>query len=68
MFEKNNKNINIKVMLTAIIVLVYLIIAFLAYKYVISKWDNKEWEKIIFSLIWILVLPIWGIYKLHFFW
>lgn len=54
--------------LISLIVLLYLIIAFFAYKYVIVKWDNKEWEKVIFSLIWILIIPLWAIYKLHFFW
>jgi len=53
-------------MLTFLIILIYLVLAFVAYKYFISKWNNAEWEKILFSLIWIIVLPIWGIYKLHF--
>ena len=53
-------------MLTLLIVLIYLVIAFVAYKYFISKWNNKEWEKVVFSLIWPLTLIVWGIYKLHF--
>ena len=52
-------------MVTFLIILAYLIIAFIAYKFCISKWDNKEWEKILFSLIWILVLPLLLIYKIH---
>lgn len=52
-------------MIVALIILVYLLIAFGAYKLFIQKWNNKEWEKVIFSLIWPLVLPLWGIYKLH---
>ena len=51
-----------------LLVILYLIIAVLAYKYAIKDWNNKEWEKVIFSLMWILVIPIWAIYKLHFFW
>jgi hypothetical protein len=51
-----------------LLVLLYLVIAFVAYKRWISKWDNKEWEKVLFSLFWIGVLPLWAIYKLHFFW
>jgi hypothetical protein len=54
--------------LIVLFILLYLAGAFFSYKYAISKWNNKDWEKVLFSLIWILVIPIWGIYKLHFFW
>lgn len=56
------------IVLTVLIVILYLAIAALAYKYAIKDWNNKEWEKVIFSLIWPLTLVVWGIYKLHFFW
>ena len=56
------------IVLIVLLVLLYLAGAFVSYKYAISKWDNKEWEKVAFSLIWPLTLILWGIYKLHFFW
>ena len=49
-----------------ILVLIYLVIAYLAYKYIISEWKQPTWEKVMLSLSWILILPLWGIYKLHF--
>lgn len=51
--------------LISLIVLLYLIIAFFAYKYVIVKWDNKTWEKVLFSLFWIGIIPLWVIHKIH---
>lgn len=56
------------IVLIVLLVLLYLAGAFISYKYAISKWNNKEWEKVLFSLIWILIIPLWAIYKLHFFW
>ena len=53
-------------MVAFLIILAYLAIAFVSYKYAISKWNNKVWEKVIFSLIWPLTWIVWGIYKLHF--
>lgn len=52
-------------MLIAFIVLVYLIIAFLSYKYIVSKWNHETWEKIMISLSWICVIPLWFIYKIN---
>ena len=53
-------------MLIAAIVIIYLLIAFGVYELIIKKWDGKStFEKIYFSLIWILVLPLWLIHKAY---
>lgn len=52
-------------MLISIIILIYLIIAYFAYEKFISDFDNKEWEKILFSIGWPLVLILYGIRKIH---
>jgi hypothetical protein len=52
-------------MITTICILIYLICAWAAYKYVISKWSQPKWEKVMLSLAWILMLPLYGINKLN---
>ena len=47
------------------VVLVYLIIAWFAYDKFISKWNHPTWEKIMISLSWICVLPLYGIRKIQ---
>lgn len=49
----------------SIIVVIYLIIAFLGYNYVFKKWDNPKWENIMISLSWICVIPLYGIRKIQ---
>ena len=52
-------------MMIWLIVILYLVIAYFAYNKEIKTWNNKLWEKIIFSLIWILALPLYAIWWLH---
>jgi len=52
-------------MIVTIIVLIYLLIAFGAYKMYIVKFDNNTFEKVAFSLIWPLTLALYGVRKLH---
>ena len=53
-------------MVIAICVLVYLLIAFCAYNFVVSKWEEySKFEKIYFSLIWLPILPIYIVQKVH---
>lgn len=52
-------------MLIGIIILLYLILAFVAYKFVISKWSHPMWEKVMLSLSWICIIPLWVIHKIH---
>ena len=46
--------------------IIYIIGIFFSYFKYIKNWKNPTWEKICFSIIWPLVLPIYGIYRLHF--
>jgi len=47
-------------MITVICILIYLLIAFGAYKFIISKWEeHSKFERIYFSLIWLPILPIY---------
>jgi hypothetical protein len=48
-----------------IIILIYVIIAALVYKYVVNKGDQPVWEKIMMSIGWPLMIPLYGIYWLH---
>jgi hypothetical protein len=52
-------------MIYVIILAVWLVGVFISYNKYIKNWDNKEYEKIIFSLIWPLILPLYGIYYLN---
>jgi hypothetical protein len=51
-------------MITAIILSLYIIGIFVAYNK-IKEWDNNEFEKVFFSIIWPLVLFLYGIHWLH---
>ena len=46
-------------------IIVYLAIAGFTYNKFVSKWDNKKWEKILFSLFWVGILPLYGVRKIH---
>ena len=49
-----------------IALVIWLIGIFVAYNNFISKWENRsKLEKIYFSVIWPLVLPLYGIHHLH---
>jgi len=49
-----------------IALVIWLIGIFVAYNNFISKWENRsKLEKIYFSVIWPLVLPLYGIHYLH---
>jgi len=50
-------------MIALIIILVYLLASFGSYKFIISKWSHPLWEKIMLSLSWICILPLYGIRK-----
>lgn len=52
-------------MITWICILVYLMIAYFAYKYEIKNWNHPTWEKIYFSFIWILALPLFVVHLIH---
>lgn len=43
-------------------ILIYLIIALISYFVIIRKWEKPWYEKVGFSLIWILILPLYGIH------
>ena len=51
-------------MLTALIIAIYIIGGFVAYKK-IESWSHPMYEKIIFSVIWPLVGLLYGIHWLH---
>lgn len=38
---------------------------FIAYNKVINKWDNPKGEKIYFSIIWPLMLPLYLVHYVH---
>jgi len=52
-------------MIMWILLVLWLIGIPISYKYFIEKWDNPTWEKIAFSAIWPLVIPLYGVYLLH---
>ena len=52
-------------MLIGIIILLYLIISFVTYKFVVSKWNHPMWEKVMISLSWICIIPLWIIRKIQ---
>lgn len=51
-------------MVTVIILAVYIIGILVAYNK-IRKWDKTGFEKVFFSIIWPLVLILYGIHWLH---
>ena len=67
-FEPRRIHKNFKKMtltLAIIIIVVYLLIAFIVYKKYMADAKQPEWEKILLSIAWILLLPLWLIHKLH---
>ena len=46
-------------------IIIYLVITYFAYTKYISKWDKSKFEKIYFSFIWPIVLPLYGIHYVH---
>jgi hypothetical protein len=53
------------IMWYVILVVLWVIGALVSYKMFISKWDNTIVEKVYFSIIWPIVLILYGIYRLH---
>lgn len=49
----------------ALIILLYLLIAFATYQFVFLKKENPKWEKVALSLSWICVLPLYAIRKIQ---
>ena len=52
-------------MIWLLIALVYVVIGILTYRYVISKWDNTQFEKVWFSCVWVTLIPLYIIHWLH---
>ena len=52
-------------MVISCIIALYLIIAYLTYNKVIVNWNHPKWEKIMLSLSWICIIPLYGIRKLQ---
>ena len=46
-------------------VFIYIIIACLVYRFKISKWEKPIWEKIYFSVLWVLLIPLYIIYFIN---
>ena len=50
----------------ALSIVLYLVISFVAYKFVFSKnKDYTKFEQIWFSVFWILLLPLWLIHFIY---
>lgn len=50
-------------MLTIIGILIYLVIAYFAYTKITKNWtSHPTWERVYFAIIWILLIPLYGIY------
>lgn len=48
-----------------IVLIVWLIGIVVAYKFIISKWDNTKFEKVWFSIIWPCLIPLYIIHLIH---
>lgn len=48
-----------------ILLVVWAIGAFVTYHKYINRWKQGKAEKIYYSILWPLVLPLYGIYCLH---
>lgn len=46
-------------------IILYVLIAFFAYKKYFVKFDTTTFEKIWFSIFWIAVLPLYGVRKIQ---
>ena len=52
-------------MIWFIVILLYVVVGILTYKYIINKWDNTKFEKVWFSCVWIALIPLYVIHLLH---
>ena len=52
-------------MLISVLIAVWIIGIVVAYKKFISKWDNSKGEKIYFSIIWPLLIPLYLIHLIY---
>lgn len=52
-------------MIWLILAILYAGFGSLAYKTVISKWDNTIFEKVWFSCVWVTLIPLFIIHWLH---
>ena len=48
-----------------IIVVVYIIGIILSYKFITSKWNNSKIENVYYSLIWVLLIPLFIVHYIH---
>ena len=49
-----------------ILIIAYLIIAAAVYYFKVKDWTGSStFEKIWYSLFWIVMIPLYGIYRLH---
>ena len=53
-------------MWTIIGIIIYLAIAYFTYAKITKNWtSHPTWERIYFAVIWILLIPLYGIHLLH---
>lgn len=52
-------------MIWFIVILLYVIVGILTYKYIINKCDNTKFEKVWFSCVWIALIPLYIIHLVH---
>lgn len=52
-------------MICFIVILLYVVVGILTYKYIINKWDNTKFERVWFSCVWIVLIPLYTIHLLH---
>ena len=58
-------NIRIMTMVMWILLVLWIIGIPISYKWFISKWNQSKGEKIYFSIIWPLLLPLYVIHLIH---
>lgn len=46
-------------------IIIYVLIAWFVYNKITSKWEHSKVENIYFSIIWILLIPLYIIHKIH---
>ena len=47
-------------------IIIYVLIAWFVYNKITSKWENNsKTTNIYFSIMWILLIPLYTIYKIH---
>jgi hypothetical protein len=53
-------------MWTIIGILIYLVIAYFAYVKITKNWNSHPtWERIYFAVIWVLLIPLYGIHLFY---